>query len=322
MNLFTVNPFHRRLCAACFALALLAAASVSPAQAILANEVVEPRTFGYAIGDRVRREVHLSLREGFRLDPDSLPEAGRLDRWLELAVPELRTERGSDGLQYHLVLTYLITNAPAAPETVSIPQQNLRFVGETHDVTTLVPALRIEVAPLTSGIRTDRLNGASLQPDREPPSLPLERRQARLAWSAAFLLALAAFIMWRRGTMAFLARRKLPFATAVRELQRLPPGEDAAALKVAHRAINRTAGRVVFAHTLDDFLAEHAAFGGLRDEFLRLFDASGKVFFDDGSAGPERADAASVLRLCRQCRNIQRRVTGVRPRGRLHAARN
>ena len=312
--------FCPRILPAGLILVLLAVPALSPAQAILGKEIVEPRTFGYAIGDKIRREVHLTLHPGFQFDPESLPEPGRLDRWLEFASPGLRTEPSGGGLEYHLVLTYQLMNAPGAPGTVTIPQLNLRIVGATHDLTTLVPALRIEVSPLTFAIGADRLNGASLQRDREPVPLPLEARRARLAWMVAALLALGALILWRRGLMAFTARRNLPFAIAVRQLRRLPPGQEAAALKAAHQAINRTAGRVVFAHTLDDFLAAHTAFGGLRDQFRQLFSASGTLFFDDGAVLPAGADVSAVLRLCRQCRSIERRAAA--PPGRLHAARN
>lgn len=49
-------------------------------QAILDVEVVDPRAFGYVIGDTLRREVHLSLRAGYQLENASLPKAGRLNR--------------------------------------------------------------------------------------------------------------------------------------------------------------------------------------------------------------------------------------------------
>jgi mxaA protein len=304
-------------------LALLTGPVQSHAQAILAHEVIEPRTFGYVIGDKIRREVDLTVNSDYRLDEASLPKAGRLDRWLELAAPEVLAKPARNGRRYHLILTYQLLNAPLALETVTIPQQNLRILGETQALTTWVPALRITVAPVTSTIAADRLTGASLQPDRPPVPLPTEARQNRLAGSAAALLILLLFAAWRRGLMAFIARKNLPFARAVRELKRLPPASDAnapqrASLKVVHQAINKAAGRAIFAHNLDDFLATHPEYAGLRNDFEQLFAVSGRVFFTDAAAdAPSGSAPAALLRLCQHCRRIERRAFDVRAAAKL-----
>jgi mxaA protein len=291
-------------------LALLACPDLSHAQAILANDIVEPRTFGYVVGDKIRREVRLSVRSGYRLDEAGLPKAGRVDRWLELAAPEVRAEPTPSGRDYRLVLTYQVFNAPRTLATITIPQQDLRLVGKTQAVTTLVPALRVTVAPVTSGIEMDRLSGASLQQDRAPAPLSVRPQQTRLAWTGTAFAALLLFAAWRRGLGAFNARTNLPFARALRELKKLRPGgaDDAARLKIVHAAVNRTAGQAVFAHNLDDFLSLHPEFAGLRDDFERLFAASGRVFFggETEAAGPEGA-APALLELCRRCNTIERR---------------
>jgi mxaA protein len=307
-------------------LILLAGPALSQAQAILAKEVIEPRTFGYVLGDKIRREVHLTVHPDYRLDEESLPEAGRLDRWLEIADAEVHSETDRRGRHYRLVFTYQLRNAPAAPETVAIPQQNLRLLGEMQAVTTLVPTLRVTVAPLTWAVGADRITGSSLQQDRPPAPLPVRERQRRLAWTGAALLVLLLFAAWRRGFRSFMARENLPFARAVRELKRLQPAPEApaqyrAGLKVVHDAINRTAGRAVFAHNLDEFFASHPEFAPLRDEFDLLFAASGRLFFAHTAAGAPAAGASpALLRLCQLCRRIERRSFEVSSPGKLHAA--
>ncbi|MGH8168258.1 MAG: hypothetical protein ACREQ1_13530 [Woeseiaceae bacterium] len=287
--------------------------AASQSQAILANEVTDPRTFGYVVGDKIRREVRVSLRSGYRLDEASLPKPGRLDRWLEVATPEVGVEPTSDGQRYRLVLTYQLFNAPQALETVTVPQQNLRIVGESQDLTTLIPALRVTIAPLTSAIPLDRLTGASLVDDRPPGPLPVAPRQARLAWTVAALLVLLLYMASRRSMLAFVKRANLPFSRAVRELKQLHPGTAApayaAGLKIVHEALNGTAGRAVFAHNLDDFLAAQPAYAGLRDELHWLFAASGRVFFagktDDA---PSRGEWPRLLQLSRSLRSVERHL--------------
>lgn len=293
--------------------ALLAWPVLSPAQAILANDIIEPRTFGYVVGDKIRRELQLSVDSDYRLDEASLPRAGRLDRWLELAAPEVRAASIEDGRRYDIVLTYQIFNAPRTLETVTIPQQDLRLIGRTHALTTFIPALSVTVAPVTSDVGAEQLSDLSLQPDRPPAPLPVRTRQARLLWTSTALGALLLFAAWRHGLRALLARRKLPFARAARELKRLQPasggsGEYAAMLKIVHEALNETAGHAVFAHDFDDFLAAHPEFAGVRADFDRLFAASNRVFFAARAGGVPSDDASvALLRLCRLCSRIERR---------------
>jgi len=317
---------HRATSAAAFLVALLAWPALSQAQTqvILGNDVIEPRTFGYAVGDKIRREVRLTVHADYRLDQASLPEPGRLDRWLEVARPEVRVESIGDGRRYHLVLTYQVFNAPLAPETITIPQQNLRILGATNALSTLVPALRVTVAPVTSGVAANRLSGSSLQQDRPPSTIPVEARRSRLAFAGAGLLTLLLYLAWRRGLMAFIARGNLPFTKAARELKRLQPTSGApahyaAGLKIVHEAINRTAGRAVFAHNLDEFLAAHPAYAGLRTDFDQLFAASGRVFFAGAAPDtPSRNAWPALLHLCQLCSKIERRSFEVRSSRKLH----
>lgn len=306
-------------------LALLLWPALSQTQAILANEVVEPRTFGYVVGDKIRREVHLRVHSDYRLDESSLPKAGRLDHWLEVAAPEIRVASIREGHRYDIILTYQIFNAPPGPETITIPQQDLRILGAAHALTTLVPALRISVAPVTSGVAESRLSDTSLQQDRLPTPVPVEPRQTRLAWTAAALLGLLLYVAWRRGLVAFVTRGNLPFTKACGELKRLQPSlpaQYAAGLKIVHEAINRTAGRAVFAHNLDEFLLLNPEYGGLRAHFERLFAASGRVFFASASGGQPEDDWPALLRLCRVCSKIERRSQKLRPQVNSDAAGN
>lgn len=299
-------------------LALLALPVLPRAQAILGNEVVDPRTFGYVVGDKIRREVHLSVHADYRLDEGSLPKPGRLDRWLEVAEPEIRVEPLENGRRYHLTLTYQIFSAPLALETVAIPQQNLRILADGQALTTLIPTLRVTVAPLTAARGTETLRGSALQQDRAPAPIPIQERQQRLAGLVAGLLTLLLYAAWRRGLLAFITGRRLPFAGAVHDLQRLQrspkaPAQLAAALKTVHGAINKTAGRAVFAHNLDDFLAAHPEFAGVRAELEQVFAASEAVFFAGAAVARPGSGVPELLQLCKRCSRIERRTAGFRP---------
>ncbi|MEX2495188.1 MAG: hypothetical protein WD448_03810 [Woeseia sp.] len=290
-------------------LALLALSPLAAAQVIREIEIVDPRSFGYVIGDRIRREVALVVHSDYQLDVSSFPAPGRLDRWLEVSPPEIRVQTSGSDRRYSMVLTYQLFNVPPAQETITVPQQNLRLVAATDAVTTLVPALRVTVAPVTA-METAVISDSSLQPDRAPAAISLRARQERLAWTGAVLLLLLAFAAGRR---AFAARGERPFARARRELKQLQPApgaprQFAAELKVVHDAVNRTAGRAVFAHNLDDFLLTHPHFAGLRADFDRLFAASSRVFFASAPAAHPEIERPFLLQLCRRGSRLERRA--------------
>lgn len=316
------NRRYRGLPCAVFLLLVIAWSPGSESQAILENEILDPRTFGYVVGDKVRREMILTLDPAYVLDEESLPDAGRLDRWLEVATPEISVEAGDVGTRYRIVLTYQVFSAPRALEIVTIPQQDIRILGrgDTDETgfTTLIPALRISVAPLTSAVDAGRLSDASLQEDRAPIPIPVEERQRRIAWLSLALLVLLVYSAWRLGLAAYLSRAKLPFTRALRELRKLHPPEGAqvpyaSGLKIVHSAINSTAGRAVFAHNVDDFLAAHPAYAGLRQDFHQLFSDSGRIFFAGDSVEVPAGAWQSLLRLCHRCSSIERRQERPRP---------
>jgi mxaA protein len=314
-----LDPRNRRrrglLCA--MVLLLTAWPPLSWSQAILENDLVDPRTFGYVVGDKIRREMLLTLNSGYVLDEESLPGAGRLDRWLEVAAPEIRSEAEGNATRYRIVLTYQIFNAPLALETVTVPQQDIRILtddgAEQSAFTTLIPALRITVAPVTSAVDAGRLSEASLQADLAPVAIPVDGRQRRIAWAGLALLVLLLYAAWRGGMAAFLSRGGLPFTRALRELRKLQPASGApvpyaSGLKIVHDAINSTAGRATFAHNVNEFLAAHPAYAGLRDDFHEMFAASGRMFFAGEAAGQVPAGAwQSLLQLCQRCSSIERR---------------
>ena len=81
----------------------LASALTEPA--IKRLEVVTPRPFGYVIGDTFEHRIELEVASPYRLDQDTLPRAGRLNRWLELRPPIVRRYRRWKSTLYEINAT-------------------------------------------------------------------------------------------------------------------------------------------------------------------------------------------------------------------------
>ncbi len=270
--------------------AILAAAAVGAAAAPQLS-TVEPRAFGYLIGDVVERRVLLADQPG-TLDASSLPVPGRVGRWL--ALREAKIDAGT------LVLRYQIVNAPDELTRLSLPVVRLRFSLPNGAADEAVLGTRaLTLAPLTQPQSYPPVEADDLRPDLPPPPIPLRARGLRLLLCAIALAAILAALSggraadWLRARLGIGARG--PFARARAEL-RLAARADASgrdraavrlrAMRALHAAFDRSAAQTVAADNLGDFLDARPALGACRDDIEALFAASRAAFFAGAPAPP------------------------------------
>lgn len=285
---------HRLLNAAVLALA----AALAPAVCGAAGPLVhtdEPRPYGHVVGDLVERRVHLTLPDAQEIVPDSLPQRGRVDAWLELRDLSLETHSGQTTLR----ATYQLINAPQKVTTIALPAFSLALRERAHPeaAATLVAVGEwpLTVAPLTPEFVLARAGLTDLQPDIEPEPAATAALRARLALCAALLAAtLAAWGLQRHPQWAFW-RRRAPFRHAWQDLRRLARRGPATAdlqrqaLARLHRAFEATAGCALFAAKLEPLYAARPGLRALAPEIDEFFAASRHSFFalaDEGPAEP------------------------------------
>lgn len=265
--------------------------------------VHEPRLFGYTLGDTVVRELRLDADEPYRLVEGSLPEAGRIDLWLELDPPEVRREPRDGGERYRIVLRYRLINLADSEQVVTIAPLALEagdgLVTRRLEVPELrVAARRVSPDPAVGGF-------PALRPLAPPPPLPL--RNALWGFGAALgaLLLGLTMLAWLYGLLPWLRRARGPFGRAYRDLKHAPRGGGdgaRAALQRLHRAFDATAGHTVFREELDEFFAAHPRFTPLREPVEAFFAFSQRQFFDAGMQAP----AVDTLALARRLRAAER----------------
>lgn len=267
-------------------------------------ETVEPRAFGYQVGDLLERRVTVTLAPGWTLDDASLPRPGGRGQALELREVQHRAE----GQRHELRLRYQVFVAPTAVRTYEIAPWRLRVEGAGRSAELRVEAWPVTVAPLVPVDVSPRRGLGDLQADVAPPWLDTSALQARLAVSAGVAaligLLLAAVYLgppWR-------AARNRPFGLAWRALRHLPPGASDAqwrdACRHLHEALNRSAGEVVFEPGVERFVARHPAFAGLAEDLRRFLRLSREEFFGRGGRGAD--DARWLVALGRRCRDAER----------------
>lgn len=247
------------------------------------------RSWGLLIGDQIMETIHLPVNVG-ELDPATKPqEHKRYGAWLHL---QQMTATGQT-----LQLTYQLINVPAENRQVGTPAFEFQ-TKEGESIT--VPSLPMQI-------------GSFLQSSEEEPLALTPRSDiVLLAESNAWLktqlwlsLALLAFssLVWLAWHFGLRPRQRLPFATAVFELNkmRLLRNKDSeAASRSLHHAFNRCAGRVVIHSQLDKLWQECPWLDPVQEDIAAFYQQSAAHFFSRETV--VQKDFEQLLALARRCR--------------------
>lgn len=258
--------------------------------------VEQPRAFGHVLGDVITQRVLLETANA-DFTPAELPSAQRVNVWFERRKPTIET--GSDGRRW-LRVDYQVINTPQVLETTALPAWTLESdTGAKLEI----PAWPISIAALTPIPTAPRMTG-ELRPDRAAPIIdtrPISRQL--VIWTAACLLAVAAWFGWVQ-QRNFRDGSNKPFARAWHEIQQLDENSPEA-WQSLHRAFDRAAGRVVQPETLPQLFAHAPYLAELRERIEQFFQQSSQRFF--GEATPQQS--LSVHALSRELRQIEKRCT-------------
>jgi mxaA protein len=265
---------------------------------------VEPRAFGYQVGDVLQRHIVVQVPAGLALDEASLPRPGARGHALELRALHRQRAAGREELWLH----YQVFLAPQSVRTLEMPPLSLRFEGQPRAQDLRVDAWPVTVAPLAPLEVSPRHGLGELQPDAPVPRIATQTLRARL-WAyavvATLLLATLALVY---GAGSWWGRRQRPFARAWRSMHRLPSNDDAVAWRAAcerlHAAFNEAGGEVLFEHGIHRFAARHPAFRALQEDMHRFLRISRRGFFGDGA--PEPGELVWLIAFGRRCRDAER----------------
>lgn len=290
-------------------------AAAAPSPQLLDATTQEPRAFGYQVGDVVERSVSVHVPTGLILDEASVPKAAARGKAIELKNVSMKKSAEPGGQRLEFGLVYQLFVSPPQPRTLELPVITLRFKGEPRPQELRIEAWPVSVAPLAPAEVSPRRGLGELQPDAPAPPIDTEPARQRLIACAAAALALSALLLHVYIGIPWVSRRQRPFAQAWRELQRLEPTSEAPAARAAartlHRALDRSAGEVVFVGGIDRFIAAQPSFAPLRDDLSRFFEHSRRVFFAPADATATAApvggiDPAWLVGFARRCRDAER----------------
>ena len=278
------------------------------AEAPLAAHETEPRAYGYFVGDVVTRHIDIDAAAPLSLDEESLPSAARQGQALELRELHWQRSASGTGSRYALTLQYQVFLAPRELRTLEMPPLKLRFNGLPRAQELRIEAWPVTVAPLVPLEASPRHGLGEMRPDVPPPTIATGAARWRLFAYAGVAALLLAYLAQVYLALPWWSRRRRPFALAWARVRALSPQcspeQLRAAMQGLHRALNDTAGRVVFDHGLEAFVAGQPRFAPLKDELRAFFGASQHLFFGGGREAD--VDATTIVALCRRCRDIER----------------
>lgn len=267
----------------------------------------EPRAFGQRVGDVVERRFHIETPPGRRLDLASLPAVGRRGKSIELR--DVRwTEPGWFGRGHTLTLSYQVFVSPTEVRTIEMPSITLRFDGGPRTEDLRLDAWPMTLSPLAPAEPSPRTGLGELRPPAPPPAIDTAPARTRLAVCAVLALLGLAYLARVYLVAPWWAGRERPFAQAWASLRRgsgstVPARQQA--YRALHRALDRTAGEVLFEQGLPQFLARHPRYAPLVADLGEFFARSRAEFFGEPPADGE--EAVRWLRgLCRRCRDLER----------------
>ncbi len=176
-------------------------------------ETIEPRPFGYTVGDVLERTLRVDRTRDGTLDPASLPKPGRIGRWFQLrAVTPL-----PDGVR----LAYQIVNSPTQPGRENLPSLRVRVIGPDGRARNAdIGPFTVAMTPVAHFASDDVIDADDVRPDLDPQPIDTTRRRERVLLYAAALTALVAMQGAPGGTFCARAARAAASAKAPRGCRR------------------------------------------------------------------------------------------------------
>lgn len=253
------------------------------------------RSWGLLVGDHITATVTLPVA-ATELDSHSLPQHDkRYGPWLYLHDSELSDQQ--------LTLHYQLINVPAENREVETPDIELRT--QAGDFIT-VPTTTMQIGSFLE--QASEADTASIpMPRGDMRLLPKAADELRWQRNLALLVLILSSLIWLVWHFGLRPRHRLPFATAMFELNKmrlLGRKEADAASRCLHQAFNRSAGRVVIHSELDRLWQQCPWLTPLKADIASFYQRSAAHYFSRTQT--EQPDFDALLKLARACREKER----------------
>ncbi len=286
----------------CLCCGLLSGCSALLHSPISRFELQTPRPFGYLIGDEIHHRIVVRVRQDVKLNPDSLPKPGVLNRWLNLNRVAVQT--AEDGGETLIHLDYQAFYAPNEVKMLTVPGFGLRFTQAGKTIEQAVPEWHFTLSPIKElAVRKDESGLDYMRPEAIPQPLSTDNEWLVVYTSLSLALGIIGYLMYLYGWFTVWPKQRI-FKRALSDLSFLSQSNMPRALAVVHHAFNLLHDQPVFKHRLQAFYQTHPEYKTAADHIDWFFNFSNSVLFA-GKQPITDEDWQKLLDLCRVCRNIE-----------------
>jgi mxaA protein len=264
-------------------------------------DTIEPRPFGYTVGDVLERRLLVDRTRDGMVDPTSLPKPGRSGRWFQLR----QVKPTPDGVR----LDYQLVNVPPQPDLENLPSLTVRVIGPDGRARDgQIGPYTVAMAPVVHVGPNEVIQADNMRPDVNPKPIDISGRRQRVFWYAAALIALAAAQLAPALAQRLGWHQAGPFARARRALRwRRGRGDEATALSDAlrrlHQAFDEATGGTLALDNVERLLLAHPWLAPARAN-VEAFLAESRAAFFGGAPPPTRA---RLNALAEQLADLERR---------------
>ncbi len=236
---------------------------------------------GYTMGDKVAMQATFELAKGEQIDPDSLPLAGRVLPWLDIAQVDL----AQSGQTVTLKVVWQLFATVEIAQKISTPPMVLKASGK-QAYQLQIPSQAFYYSPV---LPLPPLKDIKRRTNQAPPAFDTTTPMIKFTACAVLFGLLALVWAWLSDALPWLPFKPGPMAELARSLKSLAHQNttlDQAQLKQIHQALNASAGESLYAGNYWPLMNNAPYFSCVQAKVDAFIQASWQHFYAPPQAQP------------------------------------
>lgn len=273
---------------------------------------VEPKQFGYVLGDVFERRIILETPKKYLQDQrDGLVKIERINNWFSITKAEIVESEKS---KQQIKISYQVVNVPDKPEMVEVPPIELLLMDNEDKIKLKIPEVLLTVAPVTPLLVSNRGGLAEIQPDEEV-GFVLSAIHIERLWIFGF------FIIFPLVTLSYcwlpwqllINKNTFPFSSGRKKILALAKENDKIfwgnGLMIFHDSLNLSLKKSIFLYSIDSDFSEDNRLRSLLPEFKFFMGRSQKYFYEKEGIDFSKGDKIRFIKLFADASTLEKGIS-------------
>lgn len=273
---------------------------------------VEPKQFGYVLGDVFERRIILETPKKYLQDQrDGLVKIERINNWFSITKAEIVESEKS---KQQIKISYQVVNVPDKPKMVEVPPIELLLMDNEDKIKLKIPEVLLTVAPVTPLLVSNRGGLAEIQPDEEV-GFVLSAIHIERLWIFGF------FIIFPLVTLSYcwlpwqllINKNTFPFSSGRKKILALAKENDKIfwgnGLMIFHDSLNLSLKKSIFLYSIDSDFSEDNRLRSLLPEFKFFMGRSQKYFYEKEGIDFSKGDKIRFIKLFADASSLEKGIS-------------